>query len=94
MAKTVITIIPAEIEDYIRGEFARTPSCQWTTGVTVATQTDMSRQFQYWIANRYDDARFLKNYDSKLYKGAVDMINALGIDTSGWKNGYDENYNY
>ncbi|MBR2968786.1 MAG: extracellular solute-binding protein [Clostridia bacterium] len=88
------TIIPAEIEDYIRGEFARTPSCQWTTGVTVATQTDMSRQFQYWIANRYDDARFLKNYDSKLYKGAVDMINALGIDTSGWKNGYDENYNY
>jgi hypothetical protein len=54
----------------------------------------MSRHFQYWIADRYDDARFLKQYDSELYEGAMVMIDALGIDVSGWKNGYDENYNY
>ena len=88
------TIIPAEIEDYIRGEFARTPSCQWTTGVTVATQSSMSKSFQYWIAGRYDDARFLASYDKKLYEGAQTMISALNIDTRGWTNGYDPDYDY
>ena len=89
-----IKTIPAEIEDYIRGQFARTPSCQWTTGVTVETQDSMSRQFQYWIENRFTDANFLKAYDKYLHKGAVDMINALKIDTTGWKDGYDANHEY
>lgn len=88
------TAIPAEIEDYIRGEFARTPSCQWTTGVTVATQNTMSRYFQYWVAGKYSDDQFLKSYDKKLHEGAVEMIGALGIDTSSWKNGYDPDHNY
>lgn len=86
--------IPAEIEDYIRGQFARTPSCQWTTGVTVETQDRMSRQFQYWIENRFTDANFLKAYDKYLHKGAVDMINALKIDTTGWKDGYNPDHDY
>lgn len=88
------TIIPAEIEDYIRGEFARTPSCQWTTGVTIETQDKMSRYFQYWIGGRYDDNTFLERYDKELYTGCINMIDALGIDTSDWTNGYNENYNY
>lgn len=88
------TTIPAEIEDYIKGGFARTPSCQWTTGVTVDTQDTMSRYFQYWIAGKYSDAKFLKSYDKKLYDGAQTMIDALQIDTSGWTNGYNSNYNY
>lgn len=82
------TDIPAEIEDFIRGEFARTPSCQWTRGVTVATQNTMSRYFQYWVAGRHSDDQFLKNYDEKLYEGTLNMINSLKIDTSGWTNGY------
>ena len=84
------TIIPSEIEEFIRGEFARTPNCQWTRGVTVATQTTMSRHFQMWLQGnaKYGDDRFLKDYDKALHQGALDMINALGIDTSGWKDGY------
>ncbi len=88
------SMIPAEIEDYIKGEFARTPSCQWTTGVTVATQNAMSRYFQYWIADRYSDAKFLEGYDKKLYEGAQVMIDSLGIDTAGWTNGYDPKFDY
>ena len=88
------TAIPAEIEDYIRGSFARTPSCQWTTGVTVSTQTSMSRYFQYWIADRYNDGAFLKKYDEYLHNGAVDMITALNIDTTGWSDGYNLDHNY
>ena len=88
------SMIPAEIEDYIRGQFARTPSCQWTTGVTVATQDVMSRQFQYWVAGALTDAKFLKAYDKSLHQGAVDMIEALGIDTTGWVDGYDSKYSY
>ncbi len=88
------SMIPAEIEDYIRGQFARTPSCQWTVGLTVDTQETMSRYFQYWVSDRYTDAKFLENYDKKLYEGAQNMIKALGIDTSGWSNGYNASYNY
>ena len=88
------TIIPADIEEYVKGEFARAPSCQWTTGVTVATQTTMSRYFQYWVLGAYDDARFFKGYDEKLYEGAQVMINALGIDTTNWKNGYKAGFDY
>ena len=28
------------------------------------------------------------------FAGAVEMIGALGIDTSSWKNGYDPDHNY
>lgn len=88
------TTVPAEIEDYIKGEFARTPGCQWTRGVTVATQTEMSRYFQYWVAGKYSDERFLQRYDAKLHEGALDMINALGIDVTGWKDAYDPEHSY
>lgn len=82
--------IPAEIEDFIRGTFARTPACNWTRGVTVATQTKMNRYFTLWINGNgaYDTDRFLQDYDKALYEGAQAMISALGIDTSGWTNGY------
>ncbi len=82
--------IPSDIEDFIKGTFARTPTCNWTRGVTVATQTRMNRFFTLWCANNknYGDDRFLKDYDAALYQGAQDMIAALQIDTSGWTNGY------
>lgn len=82
------TIIPAEIEDFVKGEFARTPNCNWTTGVTVSTQDKMSRAFQYWVRDAYNDDRFLQRYDENLHAGALDMIAALGIDTTGWTDGY------
>lgn len=88
------TVIPAEIEEFMRGEFARTPSCQWTTGVTVSTQNTMSRYFQYWVAGKYTDEKFLQSYDKKLYEGALEMIAALGIDNSDWTDGYSPDYNY
>ena len=89
------SIIPAEIQDYIGGTFPRSPSCRWTTGVTIETQTDMSRYFQIWIEGKYkSDDQFFKKYDERLRDGALKMIDVLGIDTSGWKNGYNENYNY
>ncbi len=91
------TIIPYEIEEFIKGEFARTPNCQWTTGVTIATQDTMSRYFQYWITDsgKYkDDGYFLEKYDKSLYEGALEMIDALDIDTTGWKNGYNASYKY
>ncbi|MGM9814187.1 MAG: ABC transporter substrate-binding protein [Candidatus Enteromonas sp.] len=88
------TIIPAPIQDYIRGQFPRSPNCSWTSGVTVETQTKMSRYFQYWIAGRYDNARFFKNYDSELHRGAVDMIGKLGVDTTGWVDGYNPDFDY
>jgi len=82
--------IPAEIEDFMRGTFARTPTCNWTRGVTVETQTKMNRRFSLWLAGNasYGDDRFLKDYDAILYEGVQDMISALQIDTSGWTNGY------
>ena len=82
--------IPAELEDFICGTFPRTPACNWTRGVTVSTQTKMNRYFMLWCSGnaKYDDDRFLKDYDAALYSGALDMIEALGIDVSGWKNGY------
>ncbi len=86
--------IPADIYDFITGPFARTPNCQWTTGVTVSTQKSMSRYFQMWVSGKLSDADFLKRYDSGLHEGAVDMIGALGIDVSGWKDGYDPSHSY
>lgn len=83
--------IPEEIKDFISGEFARTPNCNWTTGVTVTTQTTMSRYFQYWVAGKIDDDRFFNSYDKSLRDGALNMIDALGIDTTGWKDGYKGN---
>lgn len=88
------TIIPSSIVDFIKGKFPRTPNCNWTTGVTVATQTKMSRYFQYWVNDKFDNKKFFTNYDRELHQGCLDMINALGIDSSAWKDGYDQDFDY
>ena len=88
------TIIPPQIATYLQGEFPRSPNCSWTSGVTVATQTKMSRYFQYWIQNKYDDAKFLSYYDKELHQGCLDMMAALGIDGSSWVDGYDPEFDY
>lgn len=88
------SIIPSEVVEFLKRDFPRTPSCNWTTGVTVATQTKMSRYFQYWIADRYNNEKFFKNYDKELHQGCLDMINALNIDTSSWVDGYNPNFDY
>lgn len=88
------TIIPSVIADYIQGEFPRSPNCSWTSGCTVATQTKMSRYFQYWISGNYNNQKFFAAYDRELRQGCLDMIQALSIDTSGWTDGYDPNFDY
>lgn len=88
------TMVPLEIVDFVKGNFPRTPNCNWTTGVTVDSQTKMSRYFQYWIADRFNNEKFFKNYDKELHQGCIDMINALGIDVSNWVDGYNPNFDY
>lgn len=88
------TIIPPQIADYVKGEFPRSPNCSWTSGVTVATQTKMSRYFQYWIQGKYSNAKFFAAYDKELHQGCLDMMNALGIDGSSWRDGYNPDYDY
>lgn len=88
------TIVPLEVVDYIKGNFPRTPNCNWTTGVTVDTQTKMSRYFQYWVSDRFNNEKFFKNYDKELHQGCMDMIAALDIDVSTWHDGYDPNFDY
>jgi ABC-type glycerol-3-phosphate transport system substrate-binding protein len=90
------TIVPAVIEDFLTGSFARTPDCSWTTGVTVTTQDTMSRYLQYYLAGRYTQSHtktiedFYDDYDAALYEGCTTLINSLGIDPvqKGWINGY------
>lgn len=88
------TIIPAPIAEYIRGRFPRSPNCSWTSGVTVATQTKMSRAFQYWVLGKYSNSKFFAAYDRELHQGCLDMIAALGIDASSWKDGYRADFDY
>ncbi|MBO4540617.1 MAG: carbohydrate ABC transporter substrate-binding protein [Bacilli bacterium] len=88
------TIIPASVTEFLQQDFPRTPNCNWTRGVTVATRTKMSRYFQYWVADRYSNSRFFQNYDRELHQGCMDMIQALSIDTSGWDDGYNPDFDY
>ena len=88
------TMVPLEIVDFVKGQFPRTPNCNWTTGVTVDSQTKMSRYFQYWIADRFNNEKFFKNYDKELHQGCLDMIAALNIDVSSWTDGYNPDFDY
>ena len=54
----------------------------------------MSRYFQYWIADKYNNEKFFKNYDKELRQGCLDMINALNIDVSNWNDGYNPSFDY
>lgn len=76
----------ALLDGWLSQEFPEMPDCKWPLGFTTAQNSIINRKFVQWI-NSTDpaaDEEFYRAINEAQRAGAMELVEKLGIDTTGW----------